>query len=91
MKPAFFITHDHTDDVPMLRMFGVGSAVNAGINRVYPFRLYDDDDNLYFSGVSTVPFSEMSSDYAFTPLDQYGAAYGCTYMEVLEDNKWSQL
>jgi hypothetical protein len=42
-----------------------------------PFRLYDDDDNLYYEGVS-------SNSSSFRPLDEFGEGYaGCTMIRYL--------
>ena len=42
------------------------------------FRLYDDDNELYFEGVST-------SDSSFAPLDSYGMpGFGCTSIRYWE-------
>ena len=44
------------------------------------FRMYDDDDVLYFEGVMEIE--------DFHPLDDFGMpAYGCTWMETSRDNK----
>lgn len=45
-----------------------------GKGKLYKFRMYDDDDNLYYEGVST-------SNSSFDPLDDYGMPNaGCTYL-----------
>ena len=51
---------------------------------VYPFRLFDDDGELYFEGRS----ADSSS---FDPLDYFGAAFGCTDIQYLEKGKWESL
>lgn len=38
------------------------------------FKLFDDDGNLYFTG-------KCLNDSSFSPLDDYGVAFGCTYMQ----------
>lgn len=40
----------------------------------FPFQLRDDDGEVYFEGVSM----DSTSEAAFAPLDDFGAAYGCT-------------
>lgn len=89
----FLIDYDHLDGQPHYHVIGEWptKACKDAINGVFPFRLYDDDGELYFSGYSDTPFSQMDSDTAFLPLDQFGAAYGCTYMCVLEAAVWEQL
>ncbi|CAQ71596.1 hypothetical protein RALTA_B0985 [Cupriavidus taiwanensis LMG 19424] len=54
----------------------------------YASRLYDDDGELYYEGLS----SDRDSEIAFQPLDWATADSGCTYIEYLQDNgKWEQL
>lgn len=40
----------------------------------FEFQLRDDDDEVYFEGVST----DCDSEDAFEPLDGIGQEYGCT-------------
>ncbi len=51
---------------------------------VYKFRVLDDDDEVYFVGLS-------SSNSSFAPLDDIGGAYGCTAIQYLENGKWTFL
>ena len=53
----------------------------------YRFRLLDDDGEVYFLGQS----NDKSSQEAFTPLDDYGSAWGCTDIQYLENGKWVSL
>lgn len=49
------------------------------------FKLKDDDGILYFRGKCT-------DDSSFSPLDEFGAAYGCTILEYRNANgTWSAL
>ena len=49
------------------------------------FKLKDDDGNLYFRG-------KCLDDSSFSPLDEFGAAYGCTILEYRNnDGTWSIL
>jgi hypothetical protein len=42
---------------------------------IHPFKMFDDDDNLYYEGFST-------DDSSFGPLDNYGTPNaGCTYIQ----------
>lgn len=51
----------------------------------YKFRIGDDDNNIYFYGVAT-------RNDSFGPLDLYGEAYGCVWIEYLNDNnEWEVL
>lgn len=53
------------------------------------FRCCDDDGEWYFKGVATT----NDDDRAFQPLDEVGAAYGCTYIEYWneETHEWEVL
>ena len=49
------------------------------------FKLKDDDGILYFRG-------KCLDDSSFDPLDDFGAAYGCTILEYRNsDGTWSML
>ena len=49
----------------------------------YRFKLYDDDDILYYEGIASEP--------EFDPLD-WGMNYaGCTRVDFLEDGLWKTL
>jgi len=49
------------------------------------FRLLDDDDNIYFQGIT--------NDTDFAPLDDFGVAFGCTslHYKLLDSNVWEVL
>lgn len=80
---AWRITYDHLEDHACL--LGTGSFKEK---RKYAFRLYDDDGNLCFSGVS----SDRDSEQAFEPLDFAEGAYGCTRIDYLQgDGEWETL
>ncbi len=52
------------------------------------FRLLDDDGNVYFHGKCITDFGEE----AFAPLDDFGAAYGCTDIQYRnEKGEWESL
>ena len=52
------------------------------------FRMYDDDNILYFEGRQ---ISDMDST-GFEPLDDFGMpGYGCTRIDYLEDGSWNRL
>ena len=53
------------------------------------FRLLDDDGNVYFRGYMLDLFED--ADKAFAPLDDVGAAYGCTEMQYRENGQWKTL
>lgn len=46
----------------------------------FEFRLYDDDDELYFTGLCR-DLDQQSGDSAFEPLDWATADSGCTRMD----------
>jgi hypothetical protein len=52
-------------------------------NETLKFRLLDDDGEIYFFGYMTPTQSEA----LFAPLDEFGEAYGCTEIQILE-NGW---
>lgn len=76
---AWAVTYDHLED--RARLFGRYKAEDRRELR-YAFRLYDDDDNLCYSGVS----SDRDSEKAFAPLDYCTEAYGCTRIDYLQDD-----
>lgn len=55
------------------------------------FRMYDDDDNIYFSGFLV---GDENSEDGFMPLDDYGTPdAGCTYIKYRnkKTGKWETL
>lgn len=50
----------------------------------YPFRLYDDDGELYYEGLSI-------ENNSFDPLDDEMDNSGCTEIHYLNNGKWEQL
>lgn len=50
----------------------------------YKFRLLDDDDEVYFVGLS-------GSSSSFDPMDGFGSAFGCTDIQYFENGKWESL
>jgi hypothetical protein len=80
---AWIITYDHVDECP--RLFGSFGDIKE---LRYPFRLYDDDKELYFSGFS----DDRDSQIAFDPLDYCTDRYGCTRIDYLQDDEsWETL
>ena len=78
---SFFIYFDHTEG----KTCRVGPAATLTSDKcLYPFRLYDGDNDLVFSGVSTKPDS-------FDPLDYAQAIYGVTRIDYCTDGKWAML
>ena len=52
------------------------------------FRLYDDDNVLYFEGVF---YGDCDSEAGFVPLDWAMNDSGCTSIQYLRENKWETL
>ncbi|MDR2065425.1 MAG: hypothetical protein LBP85_06940 [Prevotellaceae bacterium] len=50
----------------------------------YPFRLYDDDGELYYEGLSV-------ENESFEPLDEEQPNSGVTEIHYLNNGKWGQL
>lgn len=69
---------------PSLINHSVESELRAGSGT--EFRLYDDDDKLYFTGRM---ISDGSEGQEFSPLDDFGGpGFGCTRLDVKNGNKW---
>lgn len=50
----------------------------------FKFRLLDDDEEVYFEGLS-------GNSSSFSPLDGFGVAFGCTDIQYFENGKWESL
>jgi hypothetical protein len=61
---------------------GQGTVSAKGYTR---FRLYDDDNNLYFEG------RMCNACEGFEPLHELGYGYGCSYIKLFERGKWNIL
>ena len=66
--PEWIITHNYLDDKP--------AAVK--------FRLYDDDNILYFEGY--MPLHYLESEKIFDPLDYARDSWGTTRIDYLNPN-----
>ncbi len=77
------ITVDHISDGADA---GVGSKqYKKGMPLLHKFRMYDDDGELYYEGLSSVKD-------VFQPLDDFGTPNaGCTEIKYLTDGKWETL
>jgi hypothetical protein len=51
---------------------------------IYPFRLYDDDGELYYEGLCV-------ANNSFYPLDEEQPNSGVTEIHYLNNGKWEQL
>jgi hypothetical protein len=79
---AYIITHNIIDEEEKRER-------TAEEKKKYPyeFKLYDDDEELYFIGYS----NDNSSERAFRPLDTIGASYGCTEIKYRRENGFETL
>ena len=83
---TWWVTKDILED-KYVSVLGPHDAVEEDTARcTIPFRMYDDDGELYYEGV-------MSEECeGFEPLDDYGMPNaGCTEIRLLEDGKWVTL
>lgn len=56
-------------------------------NRGVPFRIYDDDGELYYTG--RLYTDDPDSEDIFKPLDNFGEPNaGCTRIDLLINGKW---
>lgn len=89
---SFVITKDHIDDKEHTDVIihGPGNAehtvdaIMRSSDKEY-FRMYDDDDELYYEGYYLYSDKEDSEDECteLQPLDCYGTPNaGCTYMKM---------
>lgn len=60
------------------------------LKKGYPFRMFDDDGNLYYSGFLV---GDKDSEDGFMPLDDYGTPNaGCSYIQYKNDKgEWETL
>jgi hypothetical protein len=96
----WFIFRDHLED---REFWEVGGAMTLGEAQAWkfnsehaqpreemiPFRLYDDDGELYYSGWTNL--GDQGEADCFAPLDWAGPYAGCTEMQILQDGKWVTL
>lgn len=83
---SWIITYDHIAGCSVLINKPADGRVLPKYK--YAFRLYDDDNNLYFSGLAT----SRDDEAAFGPLDFAEGAYGCTEIQYRQDNaSWETL
>jgi hypothetical protein len=87
---GWVVDKDHLDnkDVSVLGPRGISkkleSALMAGEGKA--FRMFDDDNELYFSGRIIGDFD------GFEPLDDYGEpGFGCTDIRYIENGNWESL
>jgi len=79
---AWKITKNH---IGSRKMQTVGFKKATKGKKLYKFRMFDDDGNLYYEGLSTCNSS-------FAPLDDYGMPNaGCTEIRYFESGRWETL
>jgi hypothetical protein len=95
---AWRITYDHLEGESR-DVFGPWNTTDEQIeilrhpklnaDKLTKFRIYDDDDELYFSGYF---FGDSESEEAFGPLDDFGAPdSGATRIDYLRGEEWETL
>jgi hypothetical protein len=95
---AWRITRDHLES-ETVSIHGPHNATDAQLailahpiknaDQLTRFRIYDDDDELYFSGVF---LGDSESEEAFGPLDDFGAPdSGATRIDYLRGEVWETL
>jgi len=83
VKAHWCITVDHLE--------GVEKISEKTPDMIIPIRLYDDDNELYYSGWMTQHLMD-DGENAFEPLDWATWNAGCTYMKYKEPGKdWKVL
>lgn len=65
------------------------ARVRARDSDMVPFKLYDDDGELYYEGASRDLGEE--EERAFAPLDWAMRNAGCTRLDYLKNGKWETL
>lgn len=93
---AWIITHSYIEDATWgvktpVKVVGPRTASDADVARLVAgegirFKLYDDDDELYYEG-------RELNDISFAPLDDYGMPNaGAAHLKYLDPNKgWRTL
>jgi hypothetical protein len=76
-KKHWTITKDHIE--------GTEAEIDCPSSHTIPFKLYDDDDELYFEGKMSLHLHN-EGERIFEPLDWAMANYGCTDLMVKGPN-----
>lgn len=91
---AWTITRDHIDAGEAQGTLGPSDALldTPEAIKSHPeavkFKMYDDDDELYYSGVAVLGDDESG----FEPLDDFGMPNaGCTRIDYFERGEWRTL
>jgi hypothetical protein len=92
IPPGFIITEDliseNTNKYKGFRSASCPQTINCINAKDYlevEFRLLDDDDIVYFRG----RMSKVTDSFA--PLDTFGHLFGCTSIEIFENEEWKRV
>jgi len=94
MSYGWMITVDHISGGDETGVRGPCSIDAETLERLqkgegHKFRMYDDDDELYYDGLF---IGDASSEDGFIPLDDFGTPNaGATRIDYLEDGRWVTL
>jgi hypothetical protein len=79
----WIISKDIIDDGEAVGVRSVDHTEGAELK--YKFKMYDDDNILYYEGLS----DDCDSEKAFSPLDDFGTGNaGCTEIHYLTNGKY---
>lgn len=87
---SVLITYDHLEEKSIALLLGA-QQISPLSEYKFPIRLYDDDGELYYSGLSDCPLSDLSEDETFLALDWAEGNAGCTELRYLEGENWHTL
>jgi hypothetical protein len=84
---AWVITKDHISEPDCKSAVGVRSRKEIAPDEpTVPFKLYDDDGELYYEGLITTKALNGNESLAFAPLWNFGMPNaGCTTMRYLDE------
>ena len=83
---GWIVTKDHLED-KTVEVIGPRTIKPETVEKLKkgegtPFRMYDDDGELYYSG-------RLIGGCEFDPLDHYGTPNaGCTSIKIFSEGKW---
>lgn len=93
---GWIVTKDYTDlcnnkDFKEVEIVGPRncSIEKEELLKGHPFKMFDDDDNIYFEGFL---IGDNTGHDGFMPLDNYGTpAAGCSYIKYKVEGTWEVL
>lgn len=95
-----FLTEEHEKNMNAVGTCGPADAsselVQMAKENGKSFRLYDDDDILYYEGKfiinPDVNEDDLDGEEEFVPLTEFGEGHaGCTRIDYLENGEWETL